>query len=60
MSCKIQTVHEIVLGPVGLFESVTKGIQHLQRALDAQTRKNAGKNVTLVRITILYSFNSLQ
>ena len=31
MSRKIQGVHEILIGPVGQFQSVTKGVQTVQR-----------------------------
>ena len=42
MSRKIQAAHEILIGPVGQFQSVTKGVQIAQRGfLDARKRKNA-------------------
>ena len=42
MSRKIQGVHEILIGPVGQFQSVAKGVQIVKRgSLDAQTCKNA-------------------
>ena len=30
--CKIQGVHEILIGPIGRFQSVTKVVQTVQRA----------------------------
>ena len=42
MARKIQGVQEILIGPVGQYQSVTKGVQIVQRGfLDAQTRNNA-------------------
>ena len=42
MSRKIQGIHEMLIGPIGQFQSVTKGVQIVKRgSLDAQTRKNA-------------------
>ena len=52
MSRKIQGVHEILIGPVGQYQSVTKGVQIVQRGfLDAQT----GNNVTLA-LKSLYTY----
>ena len=37
LSRKIEGVHDILIGPVGQFQSVTKGVQPVQRgSLDAQ------------------------
>ena len=42
MSRKIQGVHQILIGPVGQFQSVYKGVRTVQRgSQDADTHKNA-------------------
>ena len=42
LSRKIQGVHGILIGPIGQFQSVTEGVQTVQRgSLDAQAHNNA-------------------